>query len=478
MAAMGVRVRFAPSPTGFFSLGNARTALFNWLFARHEGGEFLVRIEDTDKERSTKEYEEDILSGLRFLGLAWDGELTRQSERLGIYEKYLSQLIEEKKAYYCFCTEEELAAEHEALLSQGVVPVYSGRCRRLSPEETEKKLKEGTPSVIRFTMPRKTISFTDIIRGKVEFKTELLGDIIIAKSLREPLYNFANAIDDHEMGITHVIRGEDHLSNTPKQIAVQEALGFEKVHYAHLPLILGPDKKKLSKRYAAASIGDYKRAGFVSGALVNFLALLGWHPEKDREVLSREELIAEFKLERAQKGGAVFNEEKLRWLNAHYLKTMDAKAFLEAAKPFMPEEWGKDREKLMRALPLVRERITAFGEFKTESEYFFMAPEYPRERLAWKEMTLEEAGERLAAAETALEKIPAQSFKKEEVQDALAPLTDEFGRGEVYWPLRVALSGKEASPGPLELAEALGKTETIARISRAIEKIHLANSMI
>lgn len=475
---MGVRVRFAPSPTGFFSLGNARTALFNWLFARHEGGEFFVRVEDTDKERSTKEFEEDMLSGLRWLGLDWDNGLTRQSERLDFYEKYLNQLLAEKKAYRCFCTEEELEAEYQGFLSQGLVPKYSGKCRRLSESDIKAKLESGVSSVIRIAMPDKTAVFNDLIRGKIEFKTELFGDIIIAKGLREPLYNFAAVVDDYEMKITHVIRGEDHLSNTPKQMMIQEALGFESVHYAHLPLILGPDRKKLSKRYSAASVNDYRREGYVPQAVFNFLALLGWHPERDREVLSRDELMHEFSLKRVQKSSAIFNEEKLNWLNAHYLKNMDAGEFIESLRAFVPEKWIEDKDFLRKVLLIVRERVTKLGDFSELAEYFFSAPEYQKELLVWKDGTLEKTAESLRAVSEKIEAIPAKQFNKESIQSAIDPLASEFGRGDVYWPLRAALSGRDASPGPMELAEVFGKTETLSRIARALEKIKSSGSMV
>ncbi|MEK7542763.1 MAG: glutamate--tRNA ligase [Patescibacteria group bacterium] len=475
---MGVRVRFAPSPTGFFSLGNARTALFNWLFARHEGGEFLLRIEDTDKERSTKEFEEDVLAGLRWIGLNWDGGITRQSERLNLYEKYLKKLLLEHKAYHCFCTQEELEAEYQGFLSQGLIPKYSGKCKYLSADEAKQKLDSGTKSVIRIMMPEKTVSFPDIIRGKVEFKTELFGDIIIAKGLTIPLYNFSVVVDDYESNITHVIRGEDHLSNTPKQMMIQETLGFPPVHYAHLPLILGPDRKKLSKRYAATSLNEFKREGYVPEAMINFLALLGWHPERDREVLSCDELISEFSLKRVQKASAVFNEEKLNWLNSHYLKNMNTNNFIEALKPFVPGEWLDKKDTLKKALPLVCERIGKLAEFKTEGEYFFKQPEYKKEILCWKETSFEQTAKNLNDILEKIKEISAKPFTKKLVHDAISPLSDSRGRGEIFWPFRVALSGREASPGPTEISEVLGKTETLNRISLALQKIETSGAMV
>ena len=267
----GPRVRLAPSPTGWFHVGNARTGLFNYLFARKTGGTFVLRVEDTDKERSKKEYEENMLEGLKWLGVEWDEGPEKdgsfgpyhQSDRIEIYKEYLSQLLEEGKAYYCFCTPEELEAQREDMIARGMPPKYSGKCRDL-PENTVKEyLAQGKPSVIRLKMPKKVIKFNDIIRGEVEFNLDLIGDTVIAKSLDEPLYNFAVVIDDYLMKITHVIRGEDHISNTPKQIVIQELLGLPTPNYAHLPMILGPDRSKLSSRHGAMGLNEYKKMGYL-----------------------------------------------------------------------------------------------------------------------------------------------------------------------------------------------------------------------
>lgn len=464
-----VRVRFAPSPTGPFSIGNARTALYNWLFARHEGGEFFLRIEDTDKERSEKQYEEDIFTGLTWLGLTWDNvDVMRQSERGKVYEEHLTKLLNEKKAYYCFCTPEELEVERQAQMSQGIPPRYGGTCKGLSHEEAAKKL-EMMPAVIRFSMPRREVEFDDLVRGKVRVNTELIGDIIIAKNIREPLYNFSVVVDDAAMAITHVIRGEDHLSNTQKQLMIFEALQLPVPQYAHLPLILGPDRKKLSKRYLTSSLNDYRHEGYLPEAVLNFLVLLGWHPSKDREVLTREEMVAEFTLKRVQKAGAIFNEEKLSWLNLQHLKSLPVEAVMEHLMPFIPAEWRKRPAFLKKVVEVERARMKTLREFAELADPFFTLPEYPVSLLLWNSAPKETTIHCLEDVEGLLAAIPEKRFVAAELEPPLFTLANRTGRGEVLWPLRVALSGRGASPGPVELMEVLGKEESLRRIRHALE---------
>ncbi len=466
---MEVRVRFAPSPTGLVSLANIRTALFTWLFARHEGGVFLVRIEDTDRERSRPEYEADLLKSLEWFGLESDEPVVRQSERLGTYEAVLRKLLEERKAYRCFCTPEELEAERQAQLSQGLPPKYGGRCRGLSPAEVEEKQKTRS-SVIRFRMPEGIFAFTDLVRGKVEFSGALFGDIIIAKGLREPLYNFAVVVDDFDARVSHVIRGEEHLSNTPKQMAIQDALGYSHPHYAHLPLILGPDRKKLSKRFMAASVSDYRTQGYLPEALLNFLVLLGWHPVPDREVLDRAAMVKEFDIRRVQKGGAVFNEEKLEWLNAHYLRTLSVEALVGHLKPFIPEGWMKDEVFFRAVVGAERERLKRLSGFADIARFFFELPDYPSKLLHWNDTPPEDTVAALLEVRSALEKLNDESFTSEGTMQALASLVERRGRGEVFWPLRVALSGSQASPAPQDLLAVLKKKESLRRIDIALRK--------
>ncbi|MEK7149344.1 MAG: glutamate--tRNA ligase, partial [Patescibacteria group bacterium] len=316
-----VRCRIAPSPTGVLHIGTARTALFNYLFAKKNGGKFFLRIEDTDKERSTKEFESEIISSLQWLGIHWDSEVTRQSERAELHSAYLKKLYSAEKIYYCFHTVEELSAEgHQAHICE---------YRDLPKEEVERRLKSGeSTSVMRFkTQPDAFVVFHDLIRGEVKFHSRAIGDFSVAKNINEPLYNFAVVIDDADAGITHVIRGEDHISNTPKQIlilgALHDATGEEKFKqpvYAHLPLILGSDKSKLSKRHGATSVSEFRDQGYLSEALVNFMALLGWNPGDEREFFTLEELVHEFTIEKVQKSGAIFNQERLDFVNGHYIR--------------------------------------------------------------------------------------------------------------------------------------------------------------
>lgn len=467
---MDVRVRFAPSPTGFLHLGGVRTALFNWLFARHEGGMFLLRIEDTDRERSEKRFEDDILQNLEWLGIVPDEPIIRQTDRLKVYEKNLETLLHEHKAYYCFCTPEELEEEYRAQLSQGLIPKYSGKCKALTTEEVAEKLK-STSAVIRIKMPEQLISFVDMIRGKVEFDTKLFGDIIIAKGLKEPLYNFAVVVDDAEQRITHVIRGEEHLSNTPKQIVLQEALGLPQVTYAHLPLILGADKKKLSKRFLTNSLNDYKNQGYLPSALLNFLVLLGWHPKEDREVLTVLEMINEFSIKRVQKAGAVFNPEKLDWLNFMHIRVLDNEELSKNLTPFVPADWMKDTGKFARAVEISKDRLKNLTDFQKDSAFIFALPHYDAALLPWKNAARGSVIENLQYVRDLVgnesdAKFPEESFKTELLQFA-----EKQGRGDVLWPLRIALSGMESSPGPMELLYVLGRAESRERIDAALRKL-------
>lgn len=465
-----IRVRLAPSPTGPLHLGTARTALFNWFFAKNQGGKFILRIEDTDAERSEKKYEKDIIYGLKWLGLDWDEELYRQSERKNIYKKYLKKLFDENKAYYCFCSREELESDRQAMLAQGLPPKYSGKCRNLSPEEAKKRLKNET-AVIRFKAPETEVEFNDIIRGKVKFNSALTGDIVIAKNLESPLFNFAVVVDDFEMEISHIIRGEDHISNTPKQILIQKALGFEEPKYAHLPLILAPDRSKLSKRYLETSVFDYKNQGYLAEALVNFLALLGWHPEDEREILSRKELIKEFNLRRVQKSGAVFNLEKLDWLNSQYINQSNPTDLAKSLKEFIPPEWSEDKKFLIKIISVEKERMRKLIDFQELTDFFFQLPDYNAQLLSWQNMSKEKALTNLELLLGTLKEMSEDNFFKTELENKIMPLAEVWGRGELLWPLRVALSGKQASPGPFEIMGILGKEESLKRIRTAIKKV-------
>jgi len=512
-----VRVRIAPSPTGTLHIGTARAALFNYLFAKKEKGVFIVRIEDTDKERSKSEFEENILESLKWLWIQPDeGPVVggsygpyRQSERKDVYEKYIDKLLKEDKAYYCFCPEDELKALKEYQISIGEAPHYSGKCAHLPAEFIEKNLVDKKPFVIRFRLPPKKVKFEDLIRGKIEFDASLLGDIVIAKGLKNPLYNLACVIDDYEMQISHVIRGEDHLSNTPKQILIQEAFSLPSPKYAHLPLVLGPDRSKLSKRHGAVSVSDYKEQGYLPEAIVNFISFLGWNPGTTKEIYSMSSLIKEFSLERIQKAGAVFNQKRLDFLNGFYIRQKsDEKIarlclpyFIKAGliepffseKQYPPAYGGKEivqeykisstKEKislsrLKEIVSIYRERIKKLSGISDLTDFFFSdIIEYDRELLNWKDISKKDLKVSLDTSYKALDKVKEEDFHRNNISEVLLKKSLEFSekigkegnRGYLLWPLRVALTGKKESAGPFEIAEILGKEKTLKRIKRARE---------
>lgn len=448
MFGMGKKVvtRVAPSPTGFFHVGTARTALFNYLYARKHGGKFIMRVEDTDKERSQAVYEESIIDGLKWLGLEYDFS-AKQSERTEIYKKYLQRLIESGKAY-------------------------------ISKEEE----REGMRSeVIRLKNLGQKVSFDDEIRGNISFDTKELGDFVIAKSIDEPLYHLAVVVDDHEMEVTHVIRGEDHISNTPRQILIIEALGFERPIYAHLPLILAPDRSKLSKRNGAVSLADYQNEGYLPETMVNFLALLGWSPQgkndNAEEILSLKELVEKFDLSKVGKGGAIFNKEKLDWLNHEYIKNLPKEVLLKNVKNNIPKyivslpEWSEER--LHKIIPILIERIVKFSDVVKMAEegdldYYFKAPLCNPSLLIWKK---DEGGvlirKEIVNLINTLEAIPESHFDSEHLKNAIMELIGTQDKGSYLWPLRYSLSGKERSPDPFTLSAIIGKESTLSRLKKA-----------
>jgi len=481
-----VRTRFAPSPTGFLHVGGARTALFNYLFAKKHEGIFVLRIEDTDLERSTPEFEKDIIESLKWLGIEWDeGPDTdgkygpyRQRERLDIYKKYLTQLLAEDKAYYCFCSEEELEAQRQYQMSQGIAPKYSGKCTNLDKETVKKYLAEGKPSVIRFRVAPRKVSFNDLIRGKVEFDTGLMGDTVIAKDLNTPLYNFAVVIDDFEMKISHVIRGEEHISNTPKQILIHEALNLPQPQYAHMPMILAPDRSKLSKRYGATAVTEYKKEGYLPEALVNFMAFLGWNPGEEREIYSLPSLVKEFSLENVQKGGAVFNIKKLDFLNGFYIRQRSPEKLTELCLPYFIKAGLVTKEKtdlnlLQKIVSIYQERLKKISEIVELTDFFFKEVlNYDKELLKWKDMSDKELKDVIDKLEKILSKIKEGDWNKENLENVLMPEAEKTGdRGKLLWPLRAALTGKQASAGPFEVAEILDREKTLKRIKQAKELI-------
>ncbi len=461
-----VRVRIAPSPTGFLHVGTARAALFNYLFAKHEGGKFILRIEDTDVARSEKRFEKDIIDNLRWLGLQWDEGPYRQSERTASYTAHIDQLLKEDKAYYCFCSEEELEVKRQDQMSRGEAPKYNGKCREMSKEEVKKCLAEGKPSIIRFKAAARKVSFHDLIRGKVEFDSSLIGDFTIAKNLATPLYNFAVVVDDFEMKISHVIRGEDHLSNTPKQILLQEALGFPQPKYAHLPLILGPDKSKLSKRHGSVSIAHYRQDGYLAEALINFMAFLGWNPGTEREIYPLASLAKEFSLTNVQKAGAIFNIKRLDYLNGFYIRQKSLDKLAELCEPYLPKT---SKTQLKKILAIHQERLKKLSEIKMLTDFFFKDKlKYDKALLQWKDADDKATAQSLDKLYKILFKIDRDDFTKSGLEKILMPEAEKVGdRGYLLWPLRAALTGKESSAGPFEIAEVLGKEKTLLRLKEA-----------
>lgn len=455
-----IRTRIAPSPTGMFHIGNARTALFSYLFAKKHHGEFLLRIEDTDFERSKEEYEKDIINALKWLGLDWDGEIVKQSDRAQIHRQHLEKLLANKRAFYCYHTPEELEKEKK-----------DQELEKISFRHTcdHKDNQNGDSGVIRLKNHNKKIVFNDLIRGEVAFESGLLGDMVLAKNLDTPLYNFAVVIDDAEMEISHVIRGEDHLSNTPKQILIQETLGFDRPEYAHVPLILATDRSKLSKRHGGTSVTEYKNMGYLPQAMINFMALLGWHPQDNREIFSLEELAKEFDLDRVQKAGAVFDIEKLNSINHHYVKQMVPVEVAKHLKPYLTPD-SPSEEQLTKIAHLFQDRLKKFSDIKELASFIFELPQYELSTLVWKNSNEGSAKDSLETALVVLEKMTEDSFNIDSTSTELMPIANKIGRGEFLWPVRVALSGLDKSPGPFEIMEVLGKTESINRIKEAIAK--------
>jgi len=432
-----VVTRFAPSPTGFLHVGSARTALFSFLYAKQNKGKFILRIEDTDKERSKKEYEQDIRSGLDWLGLKCD-KVYHQSERTNIYKKYLVKMIANGTAY-----EAEPAR----------MTVQSGG-----------ENKDGTGKIIRFKNPNTSITFTDLIRGDITFDTTELKDFVIAKDINTPLYHLAVVVDDFEMGITHVIRGEDHISNTPRQILIQRAIDAPEPIYAHIPLILASDKSKLSKRHGAVSVNEYKKQGYLAEAMNNFLAMIGWNPGTDQEIFNMDELLKVFDIKKVQKGGAIFNQDKLDWINKEHLKKLPrSEVETEIEKHFS----GMSGEILKKLTPVILERINKWGDIEIMAQegewgYFFEAPKVDGQKLVWKDDGLENAKKHLGEVTKLLEKTDFSSA--DSIKKAVWSYAEREGKGSVLWPMRYALSGRDKSPDPFTLAYVLGKEETLKRL--------------
>lgn len=486
-----VRVRFAPSPTGHPHIGNIRTALFNWLFARHSGGKFIVRIEDTDQSRKIEGALESILDSLKWLGLDWDegpevgGEYGPyfQSERLDLYHKHVQQLLDGGHAYKCYCSSERLEQMRKEMAERKEsVRSYDRHCRNLSANEQAKCESEGITPVIRFKIPLEgETTFHDLVRGDITFQNTELDDIVLMKSDGYPTYHLANIVDDHFMKISHIMRADEWLSSTPRHTLLYRAFGWEPPLFAHLPMILGPDKSKLSKRHGATAVTEFQEQGYLPEAMLNFMALLGWSLDDKTEIFSKKDLINLFSIERISKTAAVFNHEKLQWMNGTYLRELSHEELLLKIIPVLetqlPDTVNRpiSKEYVSQIVPLIQERINTLTEAATYADFFFIEqPEYEASLLIGKKMTEESTQKALKASQEILPSL--QSFDHDNLENTLRAKADELGlkAGQLFSPLRVACTGRTASPGLFETMAVLGKERCLKRIAVAIQKLEPA----
>jgi len=465
-----VRVRFAPSPTGYLHIGGARTALFNWLYARHNSGTFILRIEDTDRERSTDDYIDAIIQGMQWLGLDWDEGPFRQTDRFDVYKRYVDRLLQEGKAYYCYCSPEELEAGRKEAMKQGRALKYSGKCREL------KEPVPGVDPVVRFRMPQQGNTYVDdLIKGNVVFENEQLDDLIILRSDGTPTYNLTVVVDDVDMGITHVIRGDDHLNNTPRQVQLYNALGYAVPKFAHLPMILGSDKARLSKRHGATSVMAYYDMGYLPEALVNYLVRLGWS-YGDQEIFSKDELIQYFAFDNVGKAAAVFNPEKLLWLNSQYIMQSSPERLVDLVIPFLVKEDiisdGQDMDKtwLAKAVSTQKERAKTLVELAASLRYY-IADDITYDEKAKAKFLNAESRELLSELKDGLQAM--DTFSEQEIEQLFRTIVEKHGikLGKLAQPVRVALTGGTQSPGIFEVLDVMGKDKVIRRLEKAIGSI-------
>lgn len=484
---MSVRVRFAPSPTGYLHVGGLRTALYNYLFARKRNGVFVFRIEDTDRNRLVEDAKEKLPETVSIF-FDWDEGIKKvknaveqgpyvQSERLEIYAKYAEELIGKGKAYRCFCSAERLEAVRKEQEARKEPTRYDGKCQELSKEEVVERLKENMPHVIRLRVEGAgEITFDDIVRGKVSFSRKTIDDQVLVKSDGFPTYHLANVVDDHLMGITHVIRGEEWLPSTPKHVLLYEAFGWDVPQFAHLPLLLNPDRSKLSKRQGDVAVEDYLAKGYLPEALLNFVALLGWNPGegKTQEIFSLDELVEAFDLAHVHKGGAIFDVKKLDWLNAQYIKKLSLDDLVAKAEPFLLKKpWFENvvpekrtPEFLRRAFLIEQDRLQKLSDVGESVKFFFFEPAVDPALLPWKQNTPEETRESLKKMRDTMQILSENEWTRERLGSMLLEAAGER-KGDFLWPLRVALSGEKQSPPPFEIAWVIGKTATLRRIEAA-----------
>lgn len=473
------KVRFAPSPTGYLHVGGARTALYNWLFAKKHNGIFLLRIEDTDRTRYIPDSVEDIKESLKWLGLNWDEGPVFQSERTEIYRRLAHNLVKEGKAYKCFCTPERLKALREEQKKMGLRPGYDRKCRNLTQKEVEELEKQGKKYVIRLKVPLSgETTFKDEIHGEITVKNSELEDLILLKSDGYPTYHLANVIDDHMMGVTHVMRADEWIPSTPYHVLLYHAFGWKPAKFIHLPVILAPDGKgKLSKRHGATSVREFKKLGILPEALINYLALLGWSPGNDIEIMTLEEMVSLFNIKKIGKRGSVFDYKKLYWMNSVYIRKKSDAELFKLALPFF-RDYGivKDKESedmLRKIIPLFKERIKTLSDFPPFAEYFF-TEDFPYEEKGIKKYyKTPEVFELLNEIKEELDIL--ENFTTEEIESTIRKFAERksIKPAKIIHPLRMAITGKTMGPGLFELMEVLGKEKVIKRIDRAKEKIHI-----
>ena len=482
-----VRTRFAPSPTGYPHIGSVHTALFAWLFARHNKGSFILRIEDTDVARKVEGAVEFIMDGLRWLGLDWDegpevgGKYSPyfQSQRLELYHREAERLVAQGDAYYCYCSTQRLEEMRKEQTRRKQPPGYDRTCRNLSDDERAQRVAQGITPVVRFKMPLSgQTRFSDIIRGELVFENSTQDDLVLLKSDGFPTYHLANVVDDHEMEITHVIRGDEWLSSTPRHWLLYQALGYEPPQFAHLPIVLGTDRSKLSKRHGAVAANEYRQQGYLPEAMLNFLALLGWSLDDKTEILSRQELIDNFSLERVSRTAAIFNREKLDWMNGGYIRRLNPEDFTKRALPFLEQGLpaGVKRplsiDYVKRIMPLIQERAKTLAEVAELTEFFFVDElDCDANLLIGKDMTQESATRALDIAQKRLEKL--EPFDEESLEALLRPLAVELGlkTGQLFGTLRVAATAQTAAPPLFQTMAVLGKERCLRRIEAAFDRL-------
>ena len=467
MSESSVKVRFAPSPTGELHLGGARTALFNWLFAKHNKGKFFLRIEDTDTLRSKEKYTKQILDSLSWLGFEWDDPIIYQSERNSQYKLYLKKLLDSNQVYRCFCSRNDLDESRNAGDYK-----YSGKCRNLSKQDVKEKLNQGINFTYRIFIPDGKTDYNDLVYGQITVDNNEIDDFIIVRSDGSPTYNFTAVADDHDMSISHVIRGEDHLANTPKQIILYKSLGYDIPTFAHLPLILGPDRKRLSKRHGAPGIQYYRDQGYFPIVLINHLALLGWNLGNEEEIFSINNLIENFDLSDIHKKGAVWDKKKLQWISGQHLKNMSTDEIMNSIRS-IDEEWGKGHEIsfLITIIEMLKVRAKSLNDFIVQSELFFKDPKkYNKVGLSkcWKDDSTNMIVESLLARINTID-----DWRKEEIDKALKLFADQnqLAMGKITMPIRMAVLGSLSGPSVIEILSLIGKKTTIHRLNKALEKL-------